>query len=173
MRHQFFVIFFTLFISFNASANNYVVKQRSRQSYSVQDTTLAYLLSIDFNRYIGKPVDSILAVLPANFTSRTILGLGNFRYARMLAIEYPDSSMMIIVVKNFVYMNQYSSTMTWDLNLFKKETTFCIAVYGKDGLKRPDEECDPYDCLKIGVDKRSSLYEVNYCCATIKNPATK
>jgi hypothetical protein len=42
-------------------------------------------------------------------------------------------------------MNQYSETMQWDINLFKQEIIFCVAILHKGVLLKPDMECDPYN----------------------------
>lgn len=124
-------------------ANSQVKEKNSQVSF--QDTTLAYLLSLDLNYYINKPVDSILSVLPDNFTFRKIAGWGNAWYARVLFVRYADSSLIAIFVKEFTHMDRYSSTMTWDLDLFKKELVYCITLLHKGKLLKPNEECDPYD----------------------------
>ena len=118
----------------------------TKQKKNINDTTLAYLLSLNLEYYKGKPVDSLLAVLPANYSYRRIGGWDNSFYAKRLAVRYPDSSLVIIIVKDFTHLTQrYSRERNWDFNLFKKEKIFCIAIYktGK-GLLKPDEEC-PYE----------------------------
>ena len=118
----------------------------TKQNKNINETTLAYLLSLNLEYYKGKPVDSLLAVLPANYSYRRIGGWDNSFYAKRLAVRYPDSSLVIIIVKDFTHLTQrYSRERNWDFNLFKKEKIFCIAIYktGK-GLLKPDEEC-PYE----------------------------
>lgn len=135
-----FIVLFTICATVKAgSPANVFIKEKN----SVNDTTLAYLLSLNLDYYKGKPIDSLLAVLPANYTDRRISGWDNFFYAKMLYIRYPDSSTVLIVVKDFVHLTQrYSREMNWDFSLFRKETIFCIEIYKTGrGLLKPDEEC--------------------------------
>ncbi len=137
-------VMFTIFTTVKAgSTTSVLIKEKS----DVNDTTLAYLLSLDLEYYKGKPIDSLLAVLPANYSDRRIGGWDNAFYARLLYVRYPDSSMVVIIVKDFTHLTQrYSREMNWDFNLFRKETIFCIEIYktGK-GLLKPDEECNPFN----------------------------
>ena len=138
-----FIIMFTINATTKAEMSLSALIKEGR---SANDTTLAYLLSLDLEYYKGKPIDSLLAVLPVNYIDRRITGWDNFFYAKMLYIRYPDSSTVLIVVKDFIHLTQrYSREMNWDFNLFRKETIFCIEIYktGK-GLLKPDEEC-PYE----------------------------
>ena len=143
-----YIIFFIVLFIINAKAKAEVPADvLIKENRGVNDTTLAYLLSLDLEYYKGKPIDSLLAVLPTNYTYRKIGGWDNAFYAQRLAIRYADSSLVIIVVKDFVHLTQrYSRELNWDFNLFKKEKIFCIAIYktGK-GLLKPDEECNPFN----------------------------
>ena len=136
-------IVFAIFITVKAGSTAGILR---KEKNGVNDTTLAYILSLDLEYYKGKPIDSLLAVLPTNYTYRKIGGWDDYFYAKQLFIRYPDSSLVVIVVKDFVHLTQrYSREMNWDFNLFRKETIFCIEIYKTGrGLLKPDEEC-PYE----------------------------
>jgi hypothetical protein len=108
-----------------------------------QDTTLAYLSTLDLEFFKNKPVDSLLTVLPLNYTNRIIHGMGNLKYARVLSVRYSGNIRVLIFVKNFVHMNPRSEACQWDINLFKLENITCVEIWNNN-LKISSGGCEDY-----------------------------
>lgn len=100
------------------------------------DTLTCQLSAINLSQYIGKPVDSLLAHLPAGYTSLQIGGWRSQRLAEVLYILYPNNISVGIHVRNFQFMNPQlvntpNPTENWNITLFKKETiSFSIIFKG-------------------------------------------
>ena len=97
-------------------------------------TALPAILSLNLQSYIGKPVDSLLAVLPSNYNLRAFLP-GSFGYCRGIAQVWGTTSYnscgVSIFINNFQYLSfpMYTASKTWDMTLGKKETISFIRVY--------------------------------------------
>ncbi|MBK6937673.1 MAG: hypothetical protein IPH18_12905 [Chitinophagaceae bacterium] len=111
------------------SENRYLNRSTICSVVSQQDTTLTYLTTLSLTSFINKPVDSLLAILPINYTNRVIHGMGNLKYAKVLSVRYAGNIRVLIFVKNFVYMNPRSEIGQWDINLFKLENISCIEIW--------------------------------------------
>jgi hypothetical protein len=94
-----------------------------------QDTTLAYLMTLNLEHYKAKPVDSLLSVLPGNFTQRKIHGTGNLKIANVLSVRYSGNIRVLIFVTEFTHMNPRSETLQWNINLFRQEKIDCIEIW--------------------------------------------
>jgi hypothetical protein len=86
--------------------------------------------------YYGKPVDSFLAAVPANLYNLKVYGGYDSQGALFMASKMPvyftsdgAGPSAIIYVREFTHMNRYSSTFSWDVNLFRKEKIYKIDVY--------------------------------------------
>ncbi|MBL7702419.1 MAG: hypothetical protein JNM14_09220 [Ferruginibacter sp.] len=102
----------------------------SNKAYSqTSDTTLTYLVSLNLEYYKNKPVDSFIAVIPTNYLNMRIASPGNPKYAEVLSILYANKVFAWIYVYNFQFMNPRSETMTWDMNLFRKENIHHIEIW--------------------------------------------
>lgn len=111
------------------SENGYLNRSTICSVVPQQDTTLTYLTTLSLTSFINKPVDSLLAILPINYTNRVIHGMGNLKYAKVLSVRYAGNIRVLIFVKNFVYMNPRSEIGQWDINLFKLENISCIEIW--------------------------------------------
>lgn len=104
-----------------------------KQVYS--DTSVVPLiLAIPLQNYIGKPIDSIFSVLPANFTDRGFKPMG-IGYAKGVVQGYGtqenNSCFVEIFIDNFQHLTfpNRSKTTTWNMNLAKLETVSYIKVW--------------------------------------------
>lgn len=127
------LVAFTLYSVYTNATNNTTYKKENLLIPIVvsnyQDTTLSYLMTLDFSYYKNKTVDTFLSVLPANYVSRSIHGMRNLKYARVLSVKYTGNIRVLIFVDNFTHMNPRSETLQWDLNLFKQENIGCIEIW--------------------------------------------
>lgn len=119
-------------ISMNALANSGkpVIILRSLPP---DTTVLPQILSLPLNSYIGKPVDSLFAVLPTGYTDRQFIPTG-IGYCRGVFQSYGDldsnTVSVAIFIDNFQYMTfpNRTKTSTWNMNLAKQETISYIRV---------------------------------------------
>lgn len=119
-------------ISLNALANSgkpvFLIKK------SLPDTTvLPQILSLPLSSYIGKPVDSLLSVLPSNYSFRGFMP-ERIRFNRGVVQSYgeiPANDVTIqIYIDHYSYMSFPDNTRSvpWDMNLAKKETISFIKI---------------------------------------------
>ena len=97
---------------------------------------VTFLQQMDVESFYGKPVDSFLVAIPANFYNLKIYGGAHSQGARLRAsylslyftphIYGPGVN---IYVSEYIHMNRYSPTATWDINLFRQEKVYKIEVY--------------------------------------------
>lgn len=100
----------------------------------VFDTTyLHQILALPLQSYIGKPVDSLLSVLPQEFSSRNFMPIG-IGYTRGISQSYFTSEFnncyVEIYIDNFQYLPipNRKSSRHWSMELAKKETIAFIKV---------------------------------------------
>lgn len=86
------------------------------------------LLAINLSYYIGRPVDSLLQVLPQSPKTVRITSADKPHIASRVIITYDIWYWIQIVVKDFQYMPVYDPNRVWDFNLFKNETISWIFV---------------------------------------------
>jgi len=111
------------------------------------DTLLNYILALPLQSYIGKPVDSLFSILPANYTDRSFMPMG-IGYSRGVFQSYGTSGANTISVQIFIDTFQFmtfpnrTKTTTWNMNLAKQETISYIRVLKNNvcmyGCNNPD-----------------------------------
>ena len=101
----------------------------AKSSFAQTDPIYTALNNIDFDNYVNKPIDSILAVIPTFTTAQAkIYGQSTTYNARVLAIEYPNQVTLLLYPKRFQYMNPYDPSQIWDFSLFRKERAWHISL---------------------------------------------
>jgi hypothetical protein len=85
--------------------------------------------AINLTQYYNKPVDTFLAHLPVGYVLSTLLPIDNLKRRVQICAEYGNHIEFYIVVKDFHYMNPFSSTGIWDETLFRKENINRIEFY--------------------------------------------
>jgi len=100
----------------------------AEKSFAQADPAYDSLVALNLDYYAGKPVDSLLQVIPKSYNAMRIWGVLTKNKARGLNIRYPTGMMITIIPKKFLYMNPMDPNRVWDLSLFKKETAFYISV---------------------------------------------
>ncbi len=119
-------------ISINVFSNS------GKPVYSIRisppDTTvLPRILALPLNSYIGKPVDSLLSVLPLGFTHRGFMPV-RVSYNIGISQSYGDWGTNTVLVQ--IYIDNYQHTLfpnrartsTWNMNLVKQEIISFIKV---------------------------------------------
>lgn len=93
------------------------------------ESMLNQLMAIDEEKYIGKPLDSMINVLPPGYIEMKIVA-GAHRYtARKLRIRYNNEVWIELHVRQFQFMNPASTTRTWDINLMRNEKLYHLVIY--------------------------------------------
>ncbi|MBS1509940.1 MAG: hypothetical protein JST86_03815 [Bacteroidetes bacterium] len=87
---------------------------------------------LNLNQLAGKPVDSLLHVIPQSYTDIGIWGVIAKNKARGLSIRYASGMTITVIPKVFIFMNPIDSNRIWNLTLFKKETAHYITVMHPD-----------------------------------------
>jgi hypothetical protein len=101
-----------------------------------------YLQQMNIESYYGKPVDSFLLAVPANFYNMKVYGGSNnqgaiFRASELIVDFTPvrgGGPNVIIYVREFNFLNRYSPDATWDVNLFRREKIHRIDVYANQNI---------------------------------------
>lgn len=115
-KHFIIIVFFLTVFNYNSFSQT-------------GDTTLTYLSSLNLDTYKNKPVSSFLAVIPNNYIRIRIGAPGNPKIAQILSVRYANNVYAWIYVYKFQYMNPRSETMSWDINLFRKENIHHIEIW--------------------------------------------
>lgn len=100
-----------------------------KMASQTRDSTVNVLLSINENIYIGKPLDSVIAVLPSGYISMKIISGGHQYTARKLRIQYPDQVWIDLHVREFHYMNPRDNNRIWNVALMRKEKLYKTVIY--------------------------------------------
>lgn len=87
--------------------------------------------------YLNKPIDSLIAHLPAGFDTAFIIGSnGNTNRGASLQINYPPNNAywidIFITDAQFITINKQLSTrpeVAWPLSLLRKEKIGCVTIY--------------------------------------------
>jgi hypothetical protein len=106
----------------------------SNYAASAFDTTLLpQILALPLQSYIGKPVDSLLSVLPGQYTSRGFMPVG-IGYTKGIFQSYfsteQNNCFVEIYIDTFTFLPvpNRKPTTKWDINLAKKEKIAFIKV---------------------------------------------
>ncbi len=135
-----FFMFFTL--SYVAFGKHYCASVYKKMCFFPPiDTIRQYLMILNIDNLVDKPVDSVISNLPQNFVSRefthAIKIAHRVKYHVLsLVYEYRNGDRVEIFVKKYRYMNPVDPNKIWDLNKYKKETTYVIQITGKSGFDR-------------------------------------
>ena len=90
------------------------------------DSTVNQLLRLDSSYYSNKPLDSIIADLPAGYLEMKIRGIRGT--ARFITVLYPNRVWIELHVRQFSHMNPYNRNRNWDINEMRKESLYLISV---------------------------------------------
>jgi len=129
----------SIFCTTNVSAaDNSTGHLSSGHTFFTDSILIAQLTSLNLASYQNKPVDSLLAHLPAGYTTMKIGGWRSQRLAEVLYVIYPGKVSVGIHVRNFQFMNPKlantsNPTQNWDINLFRKESITFTIIF-KDSL---------------------------------------
>lgn len=137
MLHRKILVIIFCFIALTFFCNGNTVRINS---YLPIDTVREALNAIPIDNYVGKPIDSLIAHLPATFQSRRFtLNLPKshrVKHVRSLVYSYKNGDKVEIFVKRYQFMNPIDPNEVWDFNLFRKEIAFVIQITSKDGFQK-------------------------------------
>jgi len=117
-----------------ALPDQYKHNDNFQASVRCDSTVLSRILALPLQYYIGKPVDSLFAALPTNYTDRNFIPVG-VGYARGVTQGYGteecNSCFVQIFIDSFHFMTFPNRTVTtnWNMNLARKETISFIKVW--------------------------------------------
>lgn len=129
MKHIVFFLFISVLVNKSAKAGQIDTLPNT-------DPVIIKIQSLDFSHFVGKPVDSLLAYLPAGYIDMRIQPSIVLKRAAYLVVKYTRDTYVYITVRSFSFMNPEfsatgSPTQNWDTNLFRKEAiSFAIAFNG-------------------------------------------
>jgi hypothetical protein len=118
-------------ISLNGYAND--VNTIWSVNKKLSDTTvLAQILALPLCSYIGKPVDSLLSVLPSGYSLRGFM-VTRFGYSKGVIQGYGTTEANNFAVEIYIDHFQFQSfpnyhKSTWNINLAKLETISYIRI---------------------------------------------
>jgi hypothetical protein len=129
---KYVVILFLFITSMSCKTTIYNGMNNKPLSSKSTDSLSLLFKKIDYSDYIGKPIDDLLQIFPLN-SSQVIVDTfdeptGSLSYAQLVYSTkvfiqlYPD-------INNLKYVNRYSPTLKWDINLVKKEKILRIRLY--------------------------------------------
>jgi hypothetical protein len=97
------------------------------------DSLNTFLRNLNLSAYTGVTVDSFLHIIPnipnTMFVSSCVMGKLSMYNACYLQLTYSPDFIIRIYVNVFSHLPQYSSTLTWDVNLFRLESIYKISIY--------------------------------------------
>jgi hypothetical protein len=92
------------------------------------------LSNLNLASFINKPIDSLLAKIPAGYTQLIVRGGGNMFLAGGIAVAYPSEYDIDIRAYDFQYVtqrnvNRVPSAQAWPIHLMRKEKIARIIIY--------------------------------------------
>jgi len=125
----FTLLYFGIFVSAKADS-------KSSYTYNLSsDTTfLPQILVLPLSSYIGKPVDSLLTVLPGGYSDRGFMPYGagyNKGVFQSYSTDYSNNCFVEIYIDSYQYLPIPNKTPTtsWNMDLAKLETIAFIKVW--------------------------------------------
>jgi hypothetical protein len=91
------------------------------------DSILLQLQAVDESQFIGKPLDSIISILPAGHIKMVVRGIRTT--ARKITILYPNRVWIELHVREFTNMNPDDSNRVWNLSLMRQEKLYRTVIY--------------------------------------------
>ncbi len=105
-----------------------------QKSVTRDSSVLPAILSLPLSSYIGKPVDSLLAKLPVNHTSRGFMSL-RIRYLRGIYQVYGTNVDNMVTIEiyidefHFLQIPRSANLPPWDMSLARKEKIAYIKIF--------------------------------------------
>jgi hypothetical protein len=102
-------------------------------------TVIPQILSLPLTSFIGKPVDSLLSVLPPGYSTRDFMPVG-IGYTRGICQSYFSGEFnncfieIYIDVFNHLPIPNRTKTTTWNMNLAKQEKIAFIKVVKNNNI---------------------------------------
>jgi hypothetical protein len=99
-----------------------------------QSSIQSQLSNLDLSLSYNKPIDSLIARIPAGYSQLIVRGGSNMFLAGGLIVSYPDDINIDITAHNFQFVtlkniNFLPSALAWPVNLMRKEKIKSIIIY--------------------------------------------
>ena len=126
-------IIFTFFIGIESFAGKLIRILPDAEFITSDTTVIPQILNLPLASKIGKPVDSLISILPQNYNYIGIIP-ARTGYAKGVFISYGLEESNICHVEiywatiQYLPVPNYTPVITWDLSLAKKETISFIKV---------------------------------------------
>lgn len=109
----------------------------TKQAKAQTDPNLSALLAINETQFLGKPLDSIISVLPTGYSKMVIYG--SHITARKITILYPNRVWIELHVREFSHMLPADTKKEWNLTLMRQEKLYKTVIYQHNNCYR---NCD-------------------------------
>lgn len=98
----------------------------------IDTNILQQLAVINYNSYVGKPVDSLIFALPSGIISMEIMSGSRVEFASYLLVKYNNGLWLKIFVEQFTFMDPRDANRVWNITQFKKEKIAHALVYDRN-----------------------------------------
>ncbi len=97
------------------------------------DTTFSRIIALDFNSFVGKPIDSLIFALPQGYVQMKVGTNHRFKQADRFIIRYQNNIRIEIKIDTFSHINPIlipgvHLDSAWDVQLCRKEIISCFRV---------------------------------------------
>ncbi len=134
MKYQ--ILLFISILCYNYTFSKNFTAESFVNNINQNDTAiypLDKLISIDFNKYLNKPIDTFLVKIPTGYVLSKLFSSDNLKCRNRIAVYYGNNITYCITVDQFQYMNPCNLNRIWDINLFRKEKIGSIELYNENG----------------------------------------
>lgn len=99
-----------------------------------QSSIQTQLTSLNLTSLLNKPIDSLIAIIPAGYTEITVTSGCNVFLAGGVIISYPNNFSIDISAKDFQFVtrsniNRLQPALAWPVNLMRKEKIGSVKIY--------------------------------------------
>jgi hypothetical protein len=122
--------------------NKYIIKILivAGLSFGIMNNTIAQtsiqsqLTNLNLAALLNKPIDSLIAVIPAGYTEIMVTSGCNAFLAGGIVITYPNNFCIDISAKDFQFVtrhnvNHLQPAIAWPVNLMRKEKIGSVTIY--------------------------------------------
>ena len=87
------------------------------------------IIGVDFATYVGKPIDSLMAVLPKRYERKYVSSGSSAIVGEYLFVVYSPTLLVIIRKSTKNFMPVIDDNRKWNVSLFQKENFRCAIAY--------------------------------------------
>jgi hypothetical protein len=135
------VLVFCLFSVTELRANNICIRPSCTTDTLPTVDLISFLQQLSVQDYYGRPVDTLLLAIPANFYNMKVYGGSNSQGANFrasyLSVDFtanPAGPGIKIYVRQFNHLTRYSPTATWNISLFRLENIDRVEIWANQNI---------------------------------------